>query len=104
MVASAQPQREPQSDPYRQAVNSYVEAALVQMRAYRSELDATVKASPADRDRLNPAYALVKRGEELINRLRSSAPTEFDAVKSMYEKNRAELDRALGKGNEAPKG
>ncbi|MBA4138251.1 MAG: hypothetical protein C0518_13125 [Opitutus sp.] len=93
----AQSSPPPQLDPYRQAVNTYVEAAIIQMQAYRSELDAAVKAAPNEKERFQSAYALVKRGEELINRLRSAAKTEFDAVKSMYERNRVELDRAMGK-------
>jgi hypothetical protein len=88
---------DPQLDPHRQAVEAYVEAAKLQMQAYRTNLDARVKAAPDERERLQPAYGLVKKGDELILRLRSGPPTEFDAVKAMFERNRAELERALAR-------
>lgn len=88
-------QQQQKPDPYRDAVKAYVEAAKLQMQAYRSELDAAAKLSAEEKERLAPAYLLVKRGEELIARLQSAPPEEFDRLKLAYEQNRSELDLAL---------
>lgn len=98
---AAQSSAVPQPDMDRELVESFAEAATVKMQAYRWELDAAVKAAPADRERYTPVYALVKRGEELIVRLRSASRTEVEVVKARFDANRAEIERALGRGESA---
>jgi hypothetical protein len=94
---AAQTPPAPQPDMERELRENYAQTATLQMQAYRVELDAAVKAAPADRERYTPVYALIKRGEELIVRLRSAPRTEVEAVKAMFQANRAEIDRALGR-------
>lgn len=100
-VAWAQPQNFPPEhahpSAYEQARESYVNAALVQVQAYRREIDAAVKAAPAEQERYAEPNRLLKELEVLISRLRSAAPSEFDAVKATFERTRVALDRSLGR-------
>ena len=80
-----------------QARQTYIDGALVQVQTYRREIDAAMKAAPAEPDRYAEANRLLKELEVLISRLRSAAPSEFDAVKVSYERTREALDRSLGR-------
>lgn len=94
----AQPGR---SSAYEQARETYVNAALVQVQAYRKQIDAAVKADSAAQrsERFTEPNRLLKELELLISRLRSAPPSEFDAVKSTYERTRVNLDQALGRSD-----
>jgi hypothetical protein len=95
--AWAQENRQPSRDVHRAAVETYVNAARVQMDVYRAELEARINAAPSEKERLAPASDLVKRGDELILRLRSAASGEFDPLKAEFERNREALKAALGR-------
>lgn len=88
---------DPQFDAFRQRAEGYAEIALLQMQTDRRELNELARQAGGAADRLTPVYALVKRGEELILRMRSAPPTEFEAIKADFERNRIEIDRALGR-------
>lgn len=98
-IAGAQPPvPPPQPSAYEEARGLYVEAALVQVQAYRKNLDAAMKSAPDQGAQWAEAKRLLKTLEALISRLRSAAPSEFDAVKATFERTRMELDRALAGG------
>lgn len=101
VVGQAQnvPPPHPQPSAYEQARETYVNAALVQVQAYRKQIDAAVKAVPAEAERYTESNRLLKELEVLIARLRSAAPSEFDAVKAKFERTRVALDRSLGRGD-----
>lgn len=84
---------------YEHARDTYVNAALVQVQAYRKQIDAAVKATADDeaRERYAEPNRLLKELELLIARLRSAPPSEFDVVKASYERTRQNLDQSLGK-------
>lgn len=84
---------------YEQARETYVNAALVQVQAYRKQIDAAAKAAPdeAKQERFAAPNRLLKELELLVARLRSAPPSEFDAVKATYERTRAALDQSLGR-------
>lgn len=84
-------------DDFRQRAQAYIEVAALQMQTDRWELAALSRETEGAAERLAPVYTLVKRGEELVLRLRSALPTEFEAVRVQFERNRAEIDRALGR-------
>lgn len=100
-VLWAQPENVPPSQTrpsaYEQARETYVNAALVQVQAYRKQIDAALKAAPAEQERYVEPNRLLKELEVLISRLRSAAPPEFDPVKANYERTRVALDRSLGR-------
>lgn len=99
VVGQSQNVPPPHSPPsaYEEARETYVNAALVQVQAYRRQIDAAIKAVPAERERYTESNRLLKELEILIARLRSAAPSEFDAVKANYERTRVALDRSLGR-------
>lgn len=82
---------------YEHARETYVNAALVQVQAYRKQIDSEMKAAPGEQAqaRFAEPNRLLKELELLIARLRSAAPSEFDAVKAIYERTRANLDQTL---------
>jgi hypothetical protein len=93
------PSRPGQPSAYEQARESYVNAALVQVQAYRKQIDAAAKAAPSghEQERFAEPNRLLKDLELLISRLRSAPPSEFDAVKADYERTRVRLDQSLGR-------
>lgn len=88
---------DPQIEFFRVRAMAYTDVALLQMQTDRWELEALARGALSDPSRYAPVYALVKRGEELILRMRSALPTEFEWVRALFEQNRAEIDRALGR-------
>lgn len=74
----------------------YVRNAVLRAQTYHWELDDQAKAAPETRNA--EAYRLLKELDLLIARLRSAPPTEFEAVKTMFERTRAALDQSLGRG------
>lgn len=101
VVGQAQnfPPTHPPPSAYEEARETYVNAALVQVQAYRKQIDAAVKAMPAESERYAESNRLLKELEILIARLRSAAPAEFDAVKAKFERTRVALDRSLGRAD-----
>jgi hypothetical protein len=101
LVAQTQTTPIPPGQPsaYETARETYVNAALVQVQAYRNQIDAAVKAAGGEqaRERFAEPNRLLKDLELLIARLRSAAPSEFDVVKANYERTRVKLDASLGR-------
>lgn len=81
------------------AREAYVNAALLQVQAYRKQIDAAAKAAGGEQAqaRFAEPNRLLKELELLIARLRSAAPSEFDVVKANYERMRVKLDASLGR-------
>lgn len=100
MFAQSQPDapsRQPHPSAYEQARDTYVKAAEVQVQAYHRQLDPT-DASPApDQARYAEPRRQLKQLDQLLVRLRSAAPAEFDPVKSTFERTRAALDQSLAR-------
>ena len=88
---------DPQFDDFRFRAEGYTEVALLQMQGDRRELNELSRQAEGGAERYAPVFARVKRGEELILRMRSALPTEFEALRAEFERNRAEIDRALGR-------
>lgn len=84
---------------YGEARETYVNAALVQVQAYRRQIDAAVKAVPTERERYTESNRPLKELEIPIARLRSASRSEFDAIKANFERTRVALDRSLGRGD-----
>lgn len=75
-----------------------LQTLTLQMQTYRWELAALARTLPPEDPRYATAHALIRRGEQLIHRMRAAHPMELNAIRSDYEKIRADLDRALGRG------
>jgi hypothetical protein len=73
------------------------QSATLQMQTYRWEIDAALKHQSADRARYEQAARLVRDGEFLVVRLRSAHSNELQAVRTLFDRNREELDRVLGR-------
>ncbi|HEU5079312.1 MAG TPA: hypothetical protein VFT72_08860 [Opitutaceae bacterium] len=90
-VAVAQPEASGPTyeDAYIQAVASYVSAAQKETKAVRDEVTSNEKLGK--RALYAPVRAQVEKCEQLVARLRTAGPSQFDALKQSYEKARAEL-------------
>jgi hypothetical protein len=91
------PPQQTRPSAYDEARQTYVNAALVQVQAYRKQIDAAAKTDAAEQNRYAEPNRLLKEMEVLVSRLRSAAPSEFDVVKANYERARVALDRSLGR-------
>lgn len=91
------PVRQPEPNAYEQARNTYVNAAEVQVQAYHRQLDSTAKSAAPEEARFAESRRQLKDLDQLLVRLRSAAPAEFDAVKSIFERTRAALDQSLAR-------
>jgi hypothetical protein len=87
---------DPQSD-YTRAVQTYVDAANTQLKAIRTDLDASAKnaATEGDRKRFEPVYAKLDQSDELLADLRKADAADFDRIKSKFEQTRDDMLKAL---------
>lgn len=76
-------------DAYVQAVASYVSAAQKETKAVRDEVTSSEKLGK--RAKFAPVRAEVEKCEQLIARLRTAGPSQFDTLKLSYEKARSDL-------------
>lgn len=76
---------------------AFARSATLQMQTYRWEVDAALKDPAVDRARYEQAARLVREGEHLVVRMRSAHSTELPAVRTLFDRNREELDRVLGR-------
>lgn len=84
------------ADPYREAVNVYVEAAEAQLRAIRESVVASTNDAPDDvKQRYADATKRLDQCDEYVKRLRLASQKEFDPLKSEFEKARAEMVKSL---------
>ncbi len=99
LIAQAQtpaPDRIPGASAWgNEARELYVRNAVLRVQTYHWKLDDQTKSPPEARNA--EAYRLVKELDLLIARLRSAAPTEFEAVKTMFERTQTALDQTLGR-------
>jgi hypothetical protein len=82
---------------YDQAVKSYVDAATDQIHAIRNQVDAEVGPTPVDavKQRFAKAYSQLDDCEQLLAKLKSAGPPDFDKIKAQFEQKRAEMLKSL---------
>ena len=85
---------------YAQAVASYVQGATVELKAIKTEVDASTKKSPAATKRFAPVKDKLAACEKLLGDLKTANQSNFDTIKSEYERTRGELVKALTKARQ----
>lgn len=90
---SVPPSTQVATDPYRVAVNQYVDAATKEVDAIRTEIVSNEKLGKTEL--YAPARTALEACENLVTRLKSAGQGDFDRIKSEYERNRADLLQKL---------
>ena len=84
------------ADAYAQAVAAYVEAANREIVALHAKVDVIAKKSNGeDKAKYEAIESQLDECDRLIERLTAANRTNFDKVKSAYERERGEATKAL---------
>lgn len=84
------------SDPYAEAVASYIEAATAQLRSIRETVDAITEKSPDEvKQKYAGVYQRLDNCDARARALKTATPKEFDPQKAEFERVRGEMVKAF---------
>lgn len=101
VVALSSVRAEEANSAYQQAVDSYVNAATLEMKAIHQQVESAAEGlDDESKPELESLADQVKQCNALLEKLKEAGPDKFDVIKAKYEANKRDVLQGLSEIHE----